>query len=95
MLVRDALGLPLVIRPAFTLGGMGGSIAYNRDEFDMAVIRGLEASPIGEILIEESVLGWKEFELEVMRDRLDRVVIVCSIENVDPMVYLHCFSDAG
>ena len=84
-LVRDALGLPLVIRPAFTLGGTGGGIAYNRDEFDDAVGRGLDASPIGEILIEESVLGWKEFELEVMRDRLDHVVVICSIENVDPM----------
>jgi carbamoyl-phosphate synthase large subunit len=81
----DAFGLPLIIRPAFTLGGRGGGIARTREEFDEIVRRGLAASPIGQILIDESVLGWGEFELEVMRDRADNVVIVCSIENVDPM----------
>jgi len=78
-------GLPLVIRPAFTMGGTGGGFAFNIDEFREAVRCGLEASPIGEVLVEESVLGWKEYELEVMRDRADNVVIVCSIENLDPM----------
>jgi carbamoyl-phosphate synthase large subunit len=81
----DAFGLPLIIRPAFTLGGRGGGIARTREEVDEIVRRGLEASPIGQVLIDESVLGWGEFELEVMRDRADNVVIVCSIENVDPM----------
>src|SRR5689334_8829470 len=77
--------LPLIIRPAFTLGGTGGGIAYNRDEFEEIAKRGLELSPVSEILIEESLLGWKEFEMEVMRDRKDNCVIVCSIENLDPM----------
>jgi len=81
----DTFGLPLIVRPAFTLGGRGGGIARTRDEFDEVVRRGLAASPIGQVLIDESVLGWGEFELEVMRDRADNVVIVCSIENVDPM----------
>ncbi|QSR87402.1 carbamoyl-phosphate synthase large subunit [Candidatus Methylacidiphilum infernorum] len=76
---------PLIIRPAFTLGGQGGSIAYNREEFEAGVIRGLGVSPIGEILIEEGLLGWKEFEMEVMRDRKDSCVVICSIENMDPM----------
>ncbi len=76
---------PLVIRPAFTLGGMGGGIAYNREEFEEIVARGLDLSPVSEVLIEESLLGWKEFEMEVMRDRADNCVIVCSIENLDPM----------
>jgi carbamoyl-phosphate synthase large subunit len=80
-----AIGLPAVIRPSFTLGGTGGGIAYNREEFDEIVAGGLDASPVGEVLIEESVLGWKEFEMEVVRDRADNCVIVCSIENVDPM----------
>ncbi|MCK6460525.1 MAG: carbamoyl-phosphate synthase large subunit [Planctomycetes bacterium] len=79
------LGLPLVIRPAYTLGGSGGGIAYNVKEFEEICARGLALSMVSEILIEESVVGWKEFELEVMRDRLDNVVIVCPIENVDPM----------
>ncbi len=79
------VGLPAVIRPSFTLGGTGGGIAYNREEFEEIVRTGLEASPIGEVLIEESVLGWKEFEMEVVRDRADNCIIVCSIENVDPM----------
>jgi len=81
----DELGFPLVIRPSFTLGGTGGAMVYNAEEFDEAVARGLEASMIGQVLVEESVIGWKEFELEVMRDRADNVVIICSIENLDPM----------
>ena len=80
-----SLGLPVIVRPAFTLGGRGGGIVRTQDEFRDAVARGLAASPIGQVLIEESVLGWGEFELEVMRDHNDNVVIVCSIENVDPM----------
>src|ERR1700681_1741601 len=78
-------GLPAVIRPSFTLGGTGGGIAYNREEFEQIVTGGLEASPTTEVLIEESVLGWKEFEMEVVRDRADNCIIVCSIENVDPL----------
>src|SRR4051794_38928925 len=81
----DRFGLPLIIRPAFTLGGRGGGIARTHEQFEEIVRRGLAASPIGQILIDESVLGWGEFELEVMRDRADNVVIVCSIENIDPM----------
>ena len=76
---------PLVIRPAFTLGGMGGGIAYNREEYESTVARGLDLSPVTEVLVEESLLGWKEFEMEVMRDHADNCVIVCSIENFDPM----------
>jgi carbamoyl-phosphate synthase large subunit len=83
--VREEIGLPCVLRPSFTLGGTGGGIAYNREEFNELVARGLDLSPVSEVLIEESVIGWKEFELEVMRDRADNVVIVCSIENFDPM----------
>src|SRR5215207_10036298 len=79
------VGLPAIIRPSFTLGGTGGGIAYNREEFLDIVERGLDASPTNEILIEESVLGWKEFEMEVVRDRADNCIIICSIENVDPM----------
>ena len=79
------VGYPVVIRPSFTLGGSGGGIAYNRDEFETIVERGLDASPTGEILLEESVIGWKEFEMEVVRDRKDNCIIVCSIENLDPM----------
>jgi len=79
------VGYPVVIRPSFTLGGSGGGIAYNREEFEDMVVRGLDASPTGEVLLEESVLGWKEFEMEVVRDRLDNCIIVCSIENFDPM----------
>ena len=81
----DEMGFPLIIRPSFTLGGTGGNLAFNREEFERNVRWGLEASPVHQVLIEESVLGWKEFELEVMRDRMDNVVIVCSIENIDPM----------
>ena len=80
-----ALGLPCIVRPAYTLGGRGGGIARTLEEFRTIVARGLEASPIGQVLLDQSVLGWGEFELEVMRDRADNVVIVCSIENVDPM----------
>jgi carbamoyl-phosphate synthase large subunit len=83
--LADELGYPVVIRPSFTLGGTGGSIAYNREEFTDAISRALDASPVHEALIEESVLGWKEFELEVMRDRRDNFVVICSIENFDPM----------
>jgi carbamoyl-phosphate synthase large subunit len=83
--VLDQVGLPCVLRPSFTLGGTGGGIAYNREEFNQLIARGLDLSPVGEVLIEESVIGWKEFELEVMRDCADNVVIVCSIENFDPM----------
>jgi carbamoyl-phosphate synthase large subunit len=79
------LGLPCIVRPAFTLGGRGGGIARTQEEFERIVAHGLEASPIGQILLDESVIGWGEFELEVMRDGADNVVIVCSIENVDPM----------
>ncbi|MGQ0741642.1 MAG: carbamoyl-phosphate synthase large subunit [Alphaproteobacteria bacterium] len=81
----EHVGLPAVIRPSFTLGGTGGGVAYNRDEFFEVVERGLDASPTNEVLIEESLLGWKEFEMEVVRDKNDNVIIVCSIENVDPM----------
>jgi carbamoyl-phosphate synthase large subunit len=85
MIHAEALGYPLVIRPSFTLGGTGGSIAFNREEFAEAISRALDASPVHETLIEESVLGWKEFELEVMRDFRDNFVVICSIENFDPM----------
>jgi carbamoyl-phosphate synthase large subunit len=81
---RD-IGFPIIIRPSFTLGGTGGSVAYNVEEFKVLAQRGLESSMISEILIEESVIGWKEYELEVMRDKKDNVVIICSIENFDPM----------
>ncbi len=83
--VAGVVGMPCVVRPSFTLGGSGSAIAYNRDEFDVLVRRGLDQSPIHEVLIEESILGWKEYEMEVMRDLDDNVVIICSIENFDPM----------
>ena len=83
--IAEFIGFPAIIRPAFTLGGSGGGIAYNRDEYEATVRRGLAESPISQVLIERSLLGWKEFELEVMRDCEDNVVIVCSIENLDPM----------
>ncbi|MDQ6808474.1 MAG: carbamoyl-phosphate synthase large subunit [Verrucomicrobiota bacterium] len=84
--IADEIGtFPLIIRPAFTLGGSGGGIAYNRDELDEIVERGLDLSPVSEVLIEESLVGWKEFEMEVMRDRADNCVVICSIENLDPM----------
>jgi len=83
--VVDRLGFPSIIRPSFTLGGVGGGIAYNIEEFREVITRGIELSPVHEILIEESLIGWKEFELEVMRDGADNFVVVCSIENIDPM----------
>jgi carbamoyl-phosphate synthase large subunit len=83
--VQAGIGFPVVIRPSFTLGGTGGGVAYNVEEFTAICERGLEASPTGELLIEESLLGWKEFEMEVVRDRRDNCIIVCSIENLDPM----------
>ena len=83
--IIDEVGYPAIIRPSFTLGGTGGGIAYNAEEFEAAVRRGIDLSPINEVLIDRSVIGWKEFELEVMRDGADNVVIVCSIENFDPM----------
>ena len=84
--IAEEIGtLPLIIRPAYTLGGTGGGIAYNKEEFETITARGLDLSPVSEALIEESLLGWKEFEMEVMRDRADNCVIICSIENLDPM----------
>ncbi|AKC87802.1 carbamoyl-phosphate synthase large subunit [Pseudoxanthomonas suwonensis] len=83
--IQTKVGYPTIIRPSFTLGGSGGGIAYNREEFEDIVKRGLELSPVGEVLVEESVLGWKEFEMEVVRDTADNCIIVCSIENLDPM----------
>ena len=85
---REALeetGLPAIVRPSFTLGGSGGGVAYNREEFDLIVTAGLDTSPVGTVLIEESLLGWKEFEMEVVRDKADNCIVICSIENVDPM----------
>lgn len=83
--ILDELGFPAVIRPSFTMGGTGGGIAYNRDEFTDICLRGLDLSPTNELLIDESIIGWKEYELEVVRDKNDNCIIVCSIENVDPM----------
>ena len=89
--IRDGLefaikiGFPVIVRPSFTLGGSGGGLGYNREELMDILARGLDLSPVHECLIEESVLGWKEFELEVMRDLADNVIIICSIENIDPM----------
>ncbi|MEM9283445.1 MAG: carbamoyl-phosphate synthase large subunit [Verrucomicrobiota bacterium] len=84
--IADDIGtFPLIIRPAYTLGGTGGGIAYNREDFDTIVRRGLDLSPVTEVLVEESLLGWKEYEMEVMRDRADNCVVICSIENFDPM----------
>ena len=82
--VLSEIGLPAVIRPSFTLGGSGSGIAFNREEFDQKVQRGLDLSPVGEVLVEESILGWKEYEMEVMRDADDNAVVICSIENFDP-----------
>ena len=83
--IQEDVGFPTIVRPSFTLGGTGGGIAYNREEFEEVVKHGLEQSPTTEVLLEESVLGWKEFEMEVVRDRKDNCIIVCSIENLDPM----------
>ena len=81
----EDIGLPAIIRPAFTLGGTGGGVAYNREDYEHICRTGLDASPVGQILVDESLLGWKEFEMEVVRDKADNAIIVCSIENVDPM----------
>src|SRR5690606_28303400 len=81
----EELGFPIVVRPSFTMGGLGSGIAYNEADMHRIAGAGLSASPTTEVLIEESILGWKEYELEVMRDRADNVVIICSIENFDPM----------
>ena len=83
--VMEETGLPAIIRPSFTLGGTGGGVAYNREEFEDIVRRGIEASPTSEVLVEESIIGWKEYEMEVVRDSADNCIIICSIENVDPM----------
>src|SRR3990172_5573896 len=83
--VQAMVGYPAIIRPLFTLGGTGGGIAYNKEEFVEICERGLDASPTREVLIEESVIGWKEFEMEVVRDRKDNCIIICSIEKLDPM----------
>ena len=85
MEVVENIGFPAIIRPSFTLGGTGGGIAYNMEEYEKMAMAGIDASPTDEILVEESVIGWKEYELEVMRDTKDNVVIICSIENLDPM----------
>ena len=85
MRLLEGVGLPAIIRPAFTLGGTGGGVAYNREEFEQIARSGIDASPVGQILIDESLLGWKEYEMEVVRDKADNCIIVCSIENVDPM----------
>ena len=85
MAALEDVGLPAIIRPAFTMGGTGGGIAYNRDDYEKICASGLDASPVNQILIDESLLGWKEFELEVVRDKADNAIIVCSIENIDPM----------
>jgi carbamoyl-phosphate synthase large subunit len=81
----DAIGFPLIIRPSFTLGGIGGGVAYNKVEYEEIIRGGIDASPVGEVLVEESVIGWKEFEMEVVRDNADNCIIICSIENIDPM----------
>ncbi|MBF0153332.1 MAG: carbamoyl-phosphate synthase large subunit [Magnetococcales bacterium] len=83
--ILEEVGFPVVMRPSFTMGGTGGGIAYNQEEFEEIILLGLEASPITEVLVEESVLGWKEYEMEVVRDRCDNAIIICSIENLDPM----------
>ncbi len=83
--IAGEIGYPVVVRPSFTLGGSGGGIGYNREELEDIVARGLDASPTGEVLLEESVIGWKEFEMEVVRDHRDNCIVICSIENLDPM----------
>ena len=85
MNVLDEIGLPAIIRPAFTLGGTGGGVAYNKEEYEEICRRGLAASPVAQILVDESLLGWKEYEMEVVRDKADNAIIICSIENIDPM----------
>ena len=83
--IQRKIGFPIIVRPSFTLGGSGGGIAYNKEDFEKIVTRGLDLSPTSEVLLEESVIGWKEFEMEVVRDKSDNCIIICSIENVDPM----------
>ena len=83
--VAQEIGFPLVIRPSYTLGGTGGGFVHTKDELDAALTRGLHASPVHVVLIEESVFGWKEYELELLRDADGNIVVICSIENVDPM----------
>ncbi|HSF91106.1 MAG TPA: carbamoyl-phosphate synthase large subunit, partial [Paracoccaceae bacterium] len=83
--VLEDVGLPAIIRPAFTMGGTGGGIAYNREDYEKICLSGLDASPVAQILVDESLLGWKEFEMEVVRDKADNAIIICAIENVDPM----------
>ena len=85
MRALDIIGLPSIIRPAFTMGGTGGGVAYNREEFETIAKSGIDASPVGQILIDESLIGWKEYEMEVVRDKADNAIIICSIENLDPM----------
>jgi carbamoyl-phosphate synthase large subunit len=85
MTALDKIGLPAIIRPAFTMGGTGGGVAYNREEFELIARSGIDASPVGQILVDESLIGWKEYEMEVVRDKADNCIIICSIENVDPM----------
>ena len=82
---RNDIGLPMIIRPSFTLGGAGGGVAYNKTEYSQIVATGLAASPVTSVLVEESIIGWKEYEMEVVRDSADNCIIICSIENVDPM----------
>lgn len=83
--VLDEIGLPAIIRPAFTLGGTGGGVAYNREQYEEIIRSGLAASPVAQVLVDESLLGWKEYEMEVVRDKADNCIIICAIENVDPM----------
>src|SRR5690606_21582371 len=83
--VLEEIGLPCIIRASYTLGGVGGGVAYNKDEFEVKVKAGLDLSPVNEVILDESILGWKEYEMEVMRDHADNCVIVCAIENFDPM----------
>ncbi|HCY98983.1 MAG TPA: carbamoyl phosphate synthase large subunit, partial [Rhodobacter sp.] len=85
MAAIEYVGLPAIIRPAFTLGGTGGGVAYNRDDYEAICRSGLDASPVAQILVDESLLGWKEYEMEVVRDTADNAIIICAIENVDPM----------
>ncbi|MDA0339757.1 MAG: carbamoyl phosphate synthase large subunit, partial [Proteobacteria bacterium] len=81
----EEIGLPAIIRPAYIMGGTGGGIAYNKEEYEQIIRSGLDASPVGQVLIDESLLGWKEYEMEVVRDKADNCIIICSIENIDPM----------
>ena len=87
-ILLETINFPIIIRPSFTMGGTGGSIAYNKEEYETLVEKGLASSPIKEVLIEESLIGWKEFEFEVIRDKVDNVIIVCSIENIDPWEFI-------